>query len=56
MGGLLSGTPANQAVVPQGNPVDKSGEFYLGHFGDSAIGRDSIPFLYPQVGSWMVKD
>jgi hypothetical protein len=40
MGGLLLGTPANQAIVPQMKPLDKNGELYLGPFEDFTIGRD----------------
>jgi hypothetical protein len=40
MGGLSFDTLANQTIVPQMKPLDKSGEFYLGPFGDFTIGRD----------------
>jgi len=33
---------ANQAIVPQGKPLDKSGEFNLGPFGDFITATDSI--------------
>ena len=50
MGGLLLGTPANQAIVPQVKPLDKSGEFYLGPFGDFTIGRDKAPVKGRRLG------
>ena len=50
MGGLLLGSPANQAIVPQMKPLDKSEEFYLGPFGDFTIGRDIVP-LQVRVGN-----
>jgi hypothetical protein len=34
---------ANQAIVPQVRPLDQSGEFYLGPFGEFTTGRDSTP-------------
>ena len=40
-GGLLLGTLVRQTIVPQARPIGKSGEFYLGRFGDFTIGRDT---------------
>jgi hypothetical protein len=41
MGDALLGAPAYQAIVPQVQPPDQSGEFYLGISGDFTIGSDT---------------
>jgi hypothetical protein len=42
MSGLLLGAPAYQTIVPQGQPLYQSGEFYLGIFGDFTSGTDMV--------------
>jgi hypothetical protein len=40
MSGPPLGTVAIQAIVPSVQPLDQSGEFYVGRFGEFTVGRD----------------